>query len=122
MQLLRKLTSEYYYSKVSVKLNSILFHRKFRELSAFTLGGHVLSPIKHLYLKNEQDPSTAEKILRKISDRCIEHGLAVIKADYLTIEKCPPTPSIRIAVNRLLDDKDIDFAFKILEESSNKLL
>lgn len=96
--------------------------RKFRELSAFNLGGHVLSPVKHLYLKNTQDPITAEKLLRKISDRCMEHGLAIIKTEYLDIEKSPPTFSIRIAVNRLLEDADIDFAFKVLEESSKEIL
>lgn len=52
----------------------------------------------------------------------MEHGLAIIKTEYLDIEKSPPTFSIRIAVNRLLEDADIDFAFKVLEESSKEIL
>ena len=75
---------------------------------------------QYIYLKPDrifdgENISTNKGVLLK--DNKIESV-----ADYLTIEKCPPTPSIRIAVNRLLDDKDIEFAFKVLEKSSQKLL
>lgn len=41
---------------------------KFNLFSKLELRGHPLSPVKHLYLKDEEDPEKCEKILRKISN------------------------------------------------------
>lgn len=41
---------------------------KFRYFSKLELRGHLLSPVKHLYLKDEEDVDKCEKVLRKISD------------------------------------------------------
>jgi serine palmitoyltransferase len=85
--------------------------------------GHPLSPVKHLYTPIESDPITEKKLLQKIADECIENGLALITSEYLEdIEKRCPRPSIRMTVNRLLTDDDIERAFKILENAARKVL
>jgi hypothetical protein len=41
--------------------------RKFKNLTNFTLRGHELSPVKHLYLKGEQgDAKWEQKVLTNI--------------------------------------------------------
>ncbi len=56
--------------KIFEQLNDVAVkvEEKFNCLSMLTLRGHPLSPVKHLYLKDEDDPESCEKILRKISD------------------------------------------------------
>ena len=94
-----------------------------RDFKWLTSRGHPLSPVKHLYTPNESDPITEKKLLQKIADECIENGLALITAEYLEdIEKRCPRPSIRMTVNRLLTDDDIDKAFAILENAAQKVL
>lgn len=41
---------------------------KFNLFTKLELRGHPLSPVKHLYLRDVEDPAKSEKILRKISD------------------------------------------------------
>ncbi|CAO1415287.1 unnamed protein product [Diamesa hyperborea] len=110
--------------KIFLQINEVAekIDKKFRGLTAFELRGHPLSPVKHLYLKNETEPVHVERILRKISDKCIENGLAVVPCEYLTIEKNPPKQSLRITINRLLTDSDITLAFNVLEQSSNMII
>ena len=43
--------------------------KKFRDLSRLELRGHPLSPVKHLYLKDDKEATESEVILRKISDQ-----------------------------------------------------
>ena len=55
--------------------------------------------------------------------QCIIEGLAVVVACYLqNIERKPVRPSIRITVNRLLNDSDIDEAFATIERVANKIV
>lgn len=97
--------------------------QKLPSLTDFTFRGDPLSPVKHLYLKNEFDPVTEKQILDRISQECIKTGLAVVAAEYLEhMEKRCPRPSIRLTVNRLLTDSDIEDAFRILQKAAQKVL
>lgn len=97
---------------------------KLPTLTHFQSRGDPLSPVKHLYLKSTYDSWTKEKmLLDNIATQCIENGLAVVAAEYLeTMEKNCPRPSIRLTVSRLLTEKDIDDAIRILERVSEKIL
>lgn len=97
--------------------------RKLPMLTDFTFRGDTLSPVKHLYLKRETDHTKEKLVLDQISKECITTGLAVVTPEYLeSMEKCCPRPSIRLTVNRLLTDNDIDNAFRILEQATRKVL
>lgn len=97
--------------------------QKLPSLTDFTSRGDPLSPVKHLYLKKESDPVAEKRLLDRISQECMTNGLAVVAAEYLEDrEKRCPRPSIRLAVNRLLTDSDIDDAFRILQQSARKVL
>lgn len=52
------------------QLNDVagLVDNKFRTLTHLRLVGHPISPVKHLYLKDEQETEASYKILRQISD------------------------------------------------------
>lgn len=101
-----------------------LVQEKFNKFTNLTLRGDILSPLKHLYLKQELSSYDEEKeMLEKISEECIKRGLAIVKAEYLDkIEKFCPRASIRIAVNRLLTKSDIASAFDTIEEVSKRVL
>ncbi|XP_053675155.1 serine palmitoyltransferase 1 [Anopheles nili] len=93
-------------------------------LQHFQARGDPLSPVKHLYLKRGHDCWSQEKmILDEISAECIKNGLAIVAAEYLeTMERQCPRPSIRLTVNRLLSENEIDDAFRILNVASEKIL
>ncbi|XP_055627527.1 serine palmitoyltransferase 1 [Toxorhynchites rutilus septentrionalis] len=93
-------------------------------LTEFSSSGNMLSPVKHLYMRNKKTYRGFEsKLLNEISLECINNGLAIITAKYLEdLEQHCPRPSIRITVNRLLTNKDIDDAFRILQQASEKVL
>lgn len=46
-----------------------LLSRKFSKLSKLTIKGHELSPVKHLYLNDEQNFDIEREILYKIVDK-----------------------------------------------------
>ncbi|XP_058461879.1 serine palmitoyltransferase 1 [Malaya genurostris] len=97
--------------------------QKLPSLEDFTFRGDLLSPVKHLYLKNETDFRKEKFLLDQISKECIDTGLAVITPEYLDhMEKNNPRPSIRLTVNRLLTDADIDDAFRILQQVARRVL
>ncbi|KAH8354022.1 hypothetical protein KR067_012120 [Drosophila pandora] len=99
-------------------------HQKFSNFSKLRLRGDALSPVKHLYLAEPAENFEAElKLLTELADKCISQGVAIVQAAYLqNRERVPVRPSIRIAVNRLLDDADITSAFEVIEKVSQSLL
>uniref|UniRef100_A0A336LRI2 Serine palmitoyltransferase 1 n=1 Tax=Culicoides sonorensis TaxID=179676 RepID=A0A336LRI2_CULSO len=101
-----------------------MVQEKFSSFTQLSLKGDILSPIKHLYLKEQLPSYEMEcKVLEEISQECIKRGVAIVKAEYLDkIEKFCPRASIRIAINRLLTEDDISMAFKTIEEVSNRVL
>lgn len=52
----------------------------------------------------------------------MEKGVAIICAAYLeTSEKFLPKPSLRLVANRLLTEKEIEKAARVLEEVTDEL-
>lgn len=53
------------------KLNNVCekVDKKFRELTRLELRGHPISPVKHLYLRDDKEPKEMETMLKKISDQ-----------------------------------------------------
>uniref|UniRef100_A0A1L8EBN7 Serine palmitoyltransferase 1 n=1 Tax=Haematobia irritans TaxID=7368 RepID=A0A1L8EBN7_HAEIR len=99
-------------------------HKKFSQFTKLSLRASELSPVKHLYLSEKLENFEEEtRILTKIADKCIAHGVAVVEASYLhNLEKHVVRPSIRITANRLLDDGLISKAFDIIEIASKEIL
>ncbi|KAH8325198.1 hypothetical protein KR074_009555 [Drosophila pseudoananassae] len=99
-------------------------HQKFSNFTKLRLRGDALSPVKHLYLAEPAENFDVElKLLTELADKSISQGVAIVQAAYLqNRERVPVRPSIRIAVNRLLDDADISTAFEVIEKVSNSLL
>lgn len=48
---------------------NFLIHRKFSVLTHFSLRGDILSPIKHLYLKEHLSKEKERDILTQVSDK-----------------------------------------------------
>ncbi|XP_055596296.1 serine palmitoyltransferase 1 [Uranotaenia lowii] len=97
--------------------------QKLPTLKDFTFRGDALSPVKHLYLRKERDYATEKQLLDTISKECINNGLAVISCEYLeNMEKQLARSSIRLTVNRLLSDADIEDAFRILNQAASTVL
>jgi hypothetical protein len=62
------------------------------------------------------------KLLNKIVDFCIEHGVAVVTAAYLQMEKFSPRNSIRVTVNNMLTEDEIKNVAVVLEKASSEVL
>ncbi|KAH8290789.1 hypothetical protein KR054_005976 [Drosophila jambulina] len=121
-----------------------MLHQKFSRFSKLTIRGNELSPVKHLYLATAAESYDKElQLVTELADKvifdqlnllkkpdlipfllqCIAQGVAVVQAAYLKDrERHPVRPSIRIAVNRLLEETDINAAFEIIESVSSALL
>ncbi|XP_020802305.1 serine palmitoyltransferase 1 [Drosophila serrata] len=101
-----------------------MLHNKFSRFSKLTIRGNELSPVKHLYLATAAESYDKElQLLTELADKCIARGVAVVQAAYLKDrERHPVRPSIRIAVNRLLEETDINAAFETIESVSSALL
>lgn len=58
-------------SEIFEKLNVVAekVDKKFRDLTRLQLHGHPISPVKHLYLRDDKTPEKIDEILRKISDQ-----------------------------------------------------
>lgn len=120
-------------------------HETFSKLSKMKLNGHVLSPVKHLYLKNEYDRNTENDLIDRIVNevinffaarhshinnhsfssftQCYQKNLALVNPEYLdTIEVHCPRPSIRLTVNCLLSEADISFAYETLESVTKAIV
>ncbi|XP_017092551.2 serine palmitoyltransferase 1 [Drosophila bipectinata] len=107
-----------------LQTKSKTLHQKFSNFTKLRLRGDALSPVKHLYLAEPAENFDAElKLLTELADKSIAQGVAIVQAAYLqNRERVPVRPSIRIAVNRLLDDADISTAFEVIEKVANSLL
>lgn len=124
-----------------------MLHQKFSRFTKLIIRGNELSPVKHLYLATAAENFEVElQLLTELSDKvrvswaslienlsipqtsplysqCIAQGVAVVQAAYLqNRERQPVRPSIRIAVNRLLEETDINAAFEVIESVSSALL
>lgn len=74
-------------------------------------------------MKNQKTQQEENELLQEIVNKCIDNRLAIVKSEYLEkLEKFCPRPSIRLALNRLLKDADINEAFTTLERISKVVL
>ncbi|XP_032520382.2 serine palmitoyltransferase 1 [Danaus plexippus] len=103
--------------EVSVKLNKALDN-----LKHYTYSGDELSPVKHVYLKDDMSHNDKESYLKKITKYCMEKGIAMTTAAYLKDQevKCPE-PSIRLASNRKLTDDNIKQICELLDEAYERV-
>jgi 7-keto-8-aminopelargonate synthetase-like enzyme len=100
-----------------------LVHKALSMLALFTLQGDPDSPVKHLYLRNPPNcPDHELNLLSKIVDFCIEHGIAVVTAAYLQMEKFTPKNSIRVTVNTMLTEDEIKNVAVVLDNASSEVL
>ncbi|XP_037954504.1 serine palmitoyltransferase 1 [Teleopsis dalmanni] len=99
-------------------------HRKFDNFTKLQLKGNEISPVKHLYLSEKRDSQRDEhELLKNLANECISCGIAVIEACYLyPYEKYQVRPSLRVTVNRLLTEEEIDKAFDVIQNAANKML
>lgn len=106
----------------SLKDNCIAIHDELQNVNCLECLSFPESPVKHVYLKEKLDRSTEEKLLSKISDKCIENNVAIITPAYLEAEKNLPRPSLRLCVSTLLNKSDIDFALNVLKKCTDEVL
>ncbi|GAB0098052.1 serine palmitoyltransferase 1 [Sergentomyia squamirostris] len=98
-------------------------HKKLENLSMLNLRGNPISPVKHIYLKEEKATKVEVSLLTEIVEKCMSQGLCLVNAHYLeVIERKCPRPSIRVTVNRLLTEEDMDFTVNTLEKVSKEIL
>ncbi|XP_015119195.1 serine palmitoyltransferase 1 [Diachasma alloeum] len=101
--------------------NCINLHTRLSRLHHFELSALPESPVKHLFLRKEQNRQEEDQLLKNISDKCINRNLAIITPVYLHTERQLPRPSLRICVSNTLEEKDLDFAVETLEKCSNEV-
>ncbi|XP_033193383.1 serine palmitoyltransferase subunit I [Bombus vancouverensis nearcticus] len=106
----------------SLRDNCIAINEELQKIHCLECSSFPESPVKHVYLKNKKDRATEEKLLSKISDKCIENNLAVITPAYLEAEKNIPRPSLRLCISTLLNKSDIDFAVNVLKNCAEEIL
>jgi len=83
--------------------------------------GDVVSPIIHLRLKKQfKDRLEAETLLQSVARKALEHGVAVSAPLYGLFEKT--TPTIRICINSMLSEKELDVAVDALKASLSSVL
>ncbi|XP_055371180.1 serine palmitoyltransferase 1 [Condylostylus longicornis] len=92
-------------------------HLKLNKLTYVKVRGNEISPVKHLYIKDEEyDRKQESMLLSKIVDLCAEHGLAVVETQYLDeVEIIHPRHSLRITCNISLSDSDLTVIYDTLE-------
>ncbi|XP_059608632.1 serine palmitoyltransferase 1 [Phlebotomus argentipes] len=106
-----------------IQESSRRMQKKLENLSMLALRGNPISPVKHLYIRQEKSSKAEVTLLTDIVEKCISRGLCLVNAQYLAhIEKKCPRASIRLTVNRLLTDEDMAFAFETLESVSKEIL
>ncbi|XP_069686959.1 serine palmitoyltransferase 1 [Periplaneta americana] len=109
------------FKKLQERCQSV--HKALSALSSFILQGDPDSPVKHLYLRNPRSSADDElDVLNKVVDFCIQHGVAFITAAYLDVEKFKPRNSIRVTVNNMLTEEEINNVAVVLNKASNEIL
>ncbi|XP_076228718.1 serine palmitoyltransferase subunit I [Nomia melanderi] len=106
----------------SLKENCIAVNNGLQNIQSLECSSFSGSPVKHVYLKEKMDREIEEKLLSKISEKCIENNLAVIMPAYLEVERELPRPSLRLCISTLLNKDDINFALKVLQQCAEEVL
>lgn len=106
----------------SLKNNALLMDNGLKEIPMLVCSSSAESPLKHVYLKEQRDRATEEKILSAISNKCIENNLAIILPAYLETERILPRPKFRLCISTSLDSNDIKFALNTLKKCTEEIL
>ncbi|XP_071564333.1 serine palmitoyltransferase 1 [Temnothorax nylanderi] len=106
----------------SLKNNTLLIHNGLKEIPMLVCSSFAESPLKHVYLKEQKDRATEEKLLSAISNKCIENNLAIILPAYLETERILPRPSLRLCISASLDNNDIKFVLNTLKTCTEEIL
>lgn len=106
----------------SLKNNAILMDNGLKEIPMLVCSSFPESPLKHVYLKQQKDHATEEKLLTAISNKCIENNLAIILPVYLKAERILPRPSFRLCISASLDSSDIKFVISTLKKCTEEVL
>lgn len=106
----------------SLKNNALLMDNGLKEIPMLECPSFAESPLKHVYLKEQKDRATEEKLLSAISNKCIENNLAIILPAYLEAERILPRPSLRLCICVSLDNSDIKFALDTLKKCTEEVL
>lgn len=106
----------------SLSNNTLLMDNGLKEIPMLKCTSSPKSPLKHVYLKEQKDRATEEKLLTAISNKCIENNLAIILPAYLEAERILPRPSLRLCISASLDDNDIKFAINTLKKCTEEVL
>lgn len=106
----------------SLKNNALLMDNGLKNIPMLECSSSVESPLKHVYLKEQKDRATEEKLLSAISNECIKNKLAIILPAYLEAERILPRPSLRLCIPASLDNNDIKFALDTLKKCTEEVL
>ncbi|VVC46178.1 Pyridoxal phosphate-dependent transferase, subdomain 2,Aminotransferase, class I/classII,Pyridoxal [Cinara cedri] len=107
---------------VKLQERSINLHQSISQsqlIEHFYLGSDQISPLKHLYLR-DNFPSYLEEqnLLKNIVDYCISNGVALTVAAYLNKhEYKQPKPSIRLLVSININDENIESLINVLSQA-----
>jgi len=109
---------------VELRAKCIYFHKKLKTLTHFRISGHEESPIKHVILaeghyKRSEAHERLNEIIRGVKEN---HRIALTKPSYLEKEEhFLLDPSIRISVNRLLTEMEIDRVVDAIQTEYDRL-
>ncbi|CAH4032980.1 serine palmitoyltransferase 1 [Pieris brassicae] len=102
--------------------NSRKLNRALKNLKHYTFRGLDVSPIKHIYLKDNLPDTLKTGYLRNITNYCLNRGIAFTVSAYLRdVEVSCPEPSIRLASSRKLNEKNIALICSLLDEAYEKV-
>ncbi|XP_050530427.1 serine palmitoyltransferase 1 [Daktulosphaira vitifoliae] len=89
-------------------------------MSYFTLRADEISPVKHLYLKDDfLMHIEQQECLQNIVNYCISKGVALIVASYLDYkERKTPKPSIRLLASTTVTDENINLLKTVLLDAA----
>ncbi|KAK2191521.1 hypothetical protein NP493_49g10016 [Ridgeia piscesae] len=99
--------------------NSAYLHEKLSRVPGLRVVGDTVSPVLHLQLaESDRKRASAMATLRCIVQMAEEEGVALVVASYLEKdERHLPPPSIRLAVNCDLDEKEMDRVVEVIDHA-----
>lgn len=96
-------------------------HHKLLTFNKLDLYGDIISPVKHLVVRNSVNSVHDRKILQSIVEHAQASGIALVQAEYLDDEMEMPEPSIRITLNSKIEEDELISALSIIESISDDI-
>ncbi|XP_004924159.1 serine palmitoyltransferase 1 [Bombyx mori] len=95
---------------------SKMMNKALAKLDHYRYSGDEISPIKHVYLKDDLTDRLKHSYLRNIAAYCFEKGVAFAVSAYLRdVEHNCPEPSIRLVASRKIDNENLNLICTLLE-------